>query len=64
VIADPPVAPAVKGTETTPPLPPDALPIVGACGTDVAVMLLLEVVAADAPEEFVAWAVKVYAVPD
>jgi hypothetical protein len=41
VIADPPVAAdAVNGTETTPDVPPVAVPIVGAEGTVVAVMLL------------------------
>ena len=38
VIADPPVAPAVNGTETVVPVPPSvAVPTVGACGTVVAV---------------------------
>jgi hypothetical protein len=36
-IALPPVAPAVNGTDTTPDVPPDAVPIVGACGIVVAV---------------------------
>jgi hypothetical protein len=40
VMADPPVAPVVNGTETTPDVPPVAVPIVGAEGTVVAVMLL------------------------
>lgn len=38
MIADPPVALAVNGTETVVPVPPSiAVPIVGACGTVVAV---------------------------
>jgi hypothetical protein len=36
-MAEPPVAPAVNGTDTTPDVPPEAVPIVGACGTVVAV---------------------------
>jgi hypothetical protein len=38
VIAEPPVALAVNGTETTPDVPPVAVPTVGACGTVVAVI--------------------------
>jgi hypothetical protein len=38
VIADPPVAPAVNVTVTVPPETRDAVPIVGACGTVVAVI--------------------------
>jgi hypothetical protein len=39
VIAEPPVAAdAVKGTDTTPDVPPEAVPIVGAEGTVVAVI--------------------------
>jgi hypothetical protein len=38
VIVEPPVALAVNGTDTTPDVPPEAVPIVGACGTVVAVI--------------------------
>jgi hypothetical protein len=40
VIVEPPVAPAVKVTDTTPLVPPEAVPIVGACGTVAAVTAL------------------------
>jgi hypothetical protein len=40
VIEEPPVAPAVNGTETVVELVTETVPIVGACGTVVAVMLL------------------------
>jgi hypothetical protein len=64
VTVSPPVAFAVNGTETTPDVPPEAVPIVGACGTVVAVMLLDAADAADVPIEFVAVAVNVYSTPD
>jgi hypothetical protein len=51
VIAEPPVAPAVNGTETVVVLVTVTVPIVGACGTVVAVMLLEADVAADVPVE-------------
>jgi hypothetical protein len=51
VIADPPVAPAVNGTEIVVELVTDTVPIVGACGTVVAVMLLVADVAGDVPVE-------------
>jgi hypothetical protein len=41
VIADPPVAPAVKGTDKVVELVTVTVPMVGACGTVVAVMLLV-----------------------
>ena len=55
----PPVAFAVKGTDTTPEVPPDAVPIVGASGTVVAVMLLEAALAPLMPIVFVAVAVNV-----
>ena len=45
-------------------MPPVAVPIVGACGTVVAVMLLDADDAADVPAVFVAVTVKVYEVLD
>jgi hypothetical protein len=45
-------------------LPAVAVPIVGACGTVVAVMLLEAAEAADVPTAFVAVTVNVYAVAD
>jgi hypothetical protein len=53
VIVEPPVALAVKGTETTPEVPPEAVPIVGACGTDEGVIALEEDEAEDVPLAFV-----------
>jgi hypothetical protein len=65
VIEDPPVAPAVNGTETVVPVNKSVgVPIVGACGTVVAVMLDVAVDAADVAVAFVAVAVNVYAVFD
>jgi hypothetical protein len=63
VMVDPPVAPAVNGTDACP-TDAVAVPIVGACGTVVAVT---DDDAADAllvPVEFVAVTVYVYAVAD
>jgi hypothetical protein len=54
VIAEPPVAPAVNGTDTTPDVPPDAVPIVGACGTVVAVTAEEALEAEEVPLAFVA----------
>jgi hypothetical protein len=64
VIADPPLLAAVNGTETFPAEAFVAVPIVGACGTVVAVMLDVAVDAADVAVAFVAVAVNVYAVFD
>jgi hypothetical protein len=58
------VAPAVKGTDTTPAVPPEAVPIVGACGTVVAVMLLDALELAESPTAFVALTINVYDVSD
>ena len=61
VIGELPVWLAVNATLTAPDVPPDAVPIVGACGTDCGT--LAGDVAADAPEvpaAFVAVTVKVY----
>jgi hypothetical protein len=55
---EPPVAPAVKGTEAVV-VDKVAVPIVGACGTVVAVMLLDAAVAADVPPALVDVAVNV-----
>ena len=55
----PPVAFAINGTETTPEVPPEAVPIVGACGTVVAVILLDAAEAPEVPIVFVAVAVNV-----
>jgi hypothetical protein len=51
---------AVNGTETTPEVPPDAVPIVGACGFAVATTVLLTPEEAEVPAAFVAVTVKVY----
>jgi hypothetical protein len=63
VIDFPPVAPAVNGTETTPEVPPEAVPIVGACGTVVAVIAEVEA-EVRVPEELAADTAKVYEVAD
>jgi hypothetical protein len=55
----PPVAPAVKARDTVVELVIVAVPIVGACGTVVAVIAEVAVVAGDEPEVLVAFAVKV-----
>jgi hypothetical protein len=62
VIADPPVALAVNGTDTTPLVPPEAVPIVGACGTVVAVMLEEELLAGPVAVALVPVTAKVYEV--
>ena len=63
--AAPPVAPAVYVTVAEVPVPPSAAdPMVGACGTVVAVMLLEAEDDADVPAEDVAVTVNVYAVAD
>jgi len=62
-IAAPPVAPDVYVTVALA-LPPVAVPIVGACGTVVAVMLLVAEDAALVPEALVAVTVNVYEVDD
>jgi hypothetical protein len=61
VIAELPVWFAVKATLTAPDVPPDAVPIVGASGTDCGT-LAGDVAddAADVPAAFVAVTVKVY----
>jgi hypothetical protein len=59
VIADPPVAPSVNGTEIVVELVTDTVPIVGACGTVVAVILLDAEVAEDVPVELPPVTVKV-----
>jgi hypothetical protein len=61
--AAPPVAPAVYATVAEP-FPAVALPIVGACGTVVAVIELDALDAADVPTTDVAVTVNVYAVAD
>jgi hypothetical protein len=63
VTAEPPVAFAVYATVALV-FPPVAVPIVGACGTVVAVMLLDADDAALAPIELVAVTVNVYAVAE
>jgi hypothetical protein len=61
----PPVAPAVYVTVAEVPVPPSAaVPIVGACGTVVAVMLLDATDAELVPIALVAVTVKVYEVDD
>jgi hypothetical protein len=64
VIAEPPVAPEVNGTDTTPDEPPVAVPIVGACGTVVAVVDAEAADAVETPLPFVAVTAYVYPVPD
>jgi len=65
VIAEPPVAAeAVKGTETTPAVPPDAVPIVGEEGTVVAVMLDEAADVGPVADAFVPVTAKVYEVAD
>jgi hypothetical protein len=66
VIADPPVAPAVKVTDTCPPVlfTSVAVPIVGAAGTVVAVTEAEAADARDVPLALVAVTVYVYAVFD
>jgi hypothetical protein len=60
VIAEPPVAAdAVNGTDTTPDVPPDAVPMVGAEGTVVAVILDDAALAAPVAEAFVPVTAKV-----
>jgi hypothetical protein len=54
VIAEPPVAPAVNETETRPPEPPEAAPIVGACGFVDGVTADDALEAAEVPLAFVA----------
>jgi len=63
VIADPPVAPAVKGTDACA-FPDVAVPIVGACGTVVAVIAADAADAADVPYTLDAVTVYVYPVLD
>jgi hypothetical protein len=63
VIVEPPVAPAVNGTDTTPEEPPEAVPIVGACGTVEGVTEEDALEAEDVPLAFVAVTVYVRAVP-
>ena len=63
VIDFPPVAP-VQGTETVVLFVLVTVPIVGVCGTVVAVMLEEAELASDVPTAFVAVTVKVYAVFD
>jgi hypothetical protein len=63
VIAEPPVAPAVYATVADA-APAVAVPIVGACGTVVAVIEFDAAEAADVPELFVAVTVNVYKVDD
>jgi hypothetical protein len=63
VIVDPPVAPAVKSTETCV-LPAVTESIVGACGAVVAVTSDDAIDAADVPKEFIAITVYVYCVLD
>jgi hypothetical protein len=61
VIADPPVAPAVNATEICPPTPVSVTaPIVGACGTVVAVTPVDADEAEDAPVLLLAETVYVY----
>jgi len=50
---------AVNGTDTTPDVPPDAVPIVGACGFAVGVTAFDAEDAPDVPAAFVAVTVKV-----
>lgn len=50
---------AVNGTETTPEVPPDAVPIVGACGTDVGATAFDAADADEVPAAFVAVTVNV-----
>ena len=64
VIADPPVAPAVNGTETVLYAVDEAVPIVGAAGTVVAVIELDAAPTFDVPVVFVAVPLNVYAVFD
>jgi hypothetical protein len=59
VIAEPPVELVVKDTETTPPVPPDAVPIVGDCGTVLGVNDELAELELELPLSLVATAVKV-----
>ena len=51
---------AVKGTDTTPEVPPDAVPIVGACGIAVGATAPDAPDAPEVPAPFVAVTVKVY----
>jgi hypothetical protein len=64
VIVEPPVAFAVNGTDAVVDVGDDAVPIVGACGTVVAVMLDVAAEAADVAVVFVALTVNVYDVAD
>jgi hypothetical protein len=64
VTVEPPVAPAVKATDADVLPLVVAVPIVGACGTVVAVMLLDAAEAALVPRELVAVTVNVYEVFD
>jgi hypothetical protein len=63
VMDEPPVALAVNGTETTPDVPPDAVPMVGACGTVVAV-IEEDAAEVNVPLALAAETVKVYEVAD
>ena len=51
---------AVNGTDTTPEVPPDAVPIVGACGFAVGTTAADAPDAPDVPIAFVAVTLKVY----
>ena len=55
-----PVLPAVNGTDTTPEVPPDAVPIVGACGFAVGTTAADALDDPEVPAAFVAVTVKVY----
>jgi hypothetical protein len=59
VIEEFPVFGAVNGTDTTPEVPPDAVPIVGAAGLDVGTTADVAADASDVPIAFVAVTVKV-----
>jgi len=59
VSAEFPVFPAVNGTDTTPDVPPDAVPIVGACGFDVGTTAEVAADGSEVPIAFVAVTVKV-----
>jgi len=59
VIVEFPVPLTVNGTDTTPDVPPEAVPIVGACGLDVGKTELDAEDAFDVPAAFVAVIVNV-----
>ncbi len=63
VIAEPPLFAGAENVTDAWAFPAVALPIVGACGTVVAVMLADAADAADVPLAFVAVTVNVYEVP-